>query len=86
MASRKRAKNPLYDGAVKCGCVVDANRRLAEYNTEVVTTLFTGQVALMVQKADSSKRGKAINVLAGFCPFCGVEYPRSTPSESKDSP
>ena len=57
-----------------CGCAGIVEASLAQRNTTLVTTLFTGQVLLRTEKADTSKRGKVIAVVASFCPFCGVAY------------
>ena len=57
-----------------CGCAKMVQASLAELNTTLVTTLFTGQVLLRTEKTDTRKRGRAIAVVASFCPFCGAAY------------
>lgn len=60
---------------VKCKCVRKVNKILLEKNARLVTTLLTGKVACVVEKADDTKRGKLPYMLASYCPFCGKAYP-----------
>lgn len=83
MAAKKKAKNPLYNGLVECPCVELIHKALAKsesaamQNTRVVTTMFTGRVALMTEKVDSGRRGKPALLTASHCPFCGKKYPEA---------
>ena len=64
-----------------CDCIELTNKALAEKgtNTEIVSTLpLFGDIArvlISVAKIDEKKRGKPINLLPSYCPFCGEKYP-----------
>jgi hypothetical protein len=66
-----------------CGCISDVDNRLREHNTSLVTTLFSqpDRVAVETDKIDSKKRGKAMRVIASYCPFCGEKYARTDPTQ-----
>jgi hypothetical protein len=64
-----------------CDCMTKVNEHLAERNTQLTPTLAIrdGQfkmlgATLATQKIDKSKRGQPSNVIAAYCPFCGVKY------------
>lgn len=65
------------DAAEGCGCVAKVNARLVEHNTRLVTTLFgPPRVLIDTCKLRDGIRGKPKPVLASYCPFCGVAYPK----------
>jgi hypothetical protein len=63
---------------VKCKCVAKVNKLLVANNARVPTSLFFGKTAVLVEKVDSTKRGRAPVLLASCCPFCGVRYPEES--------
>jgi hypothetical protein len=64
-----------------CDCVSNTNKSLREkYNSELITTIgfVEGQpsrIAVATEKADTTKRGRPIRLVATFCPFCDEKYP-----------
>lgn len=59
-------------------CVKVMNTELAKYNTQLEEVIaFTSPIreiiALRTTKIDPRKRGRAMNCIASFCPFCGVK-------------
>ena len=59
-----------------CNCIVkvDADARMIEGNTRVLTNLFGTIVAVSTVKRDEKKRGRPLTLAATFCPFCGEKY------------
>jgi hypothetical protein len=56
-----------------CTCIAEMNAALAERNSMIVTTLFSGIPIIATEKINSRKRDKAV-AIASFCPFCGTKY------------
>ena len=60
----------------KCRCVDMVDKTLAAYHSRVVTTLFTGMVAVCTEVVSGApKRTQPTRLIATFCPFCGERYP-----------
>lgn len=59
-----------------CDCIerVDADPRMIEGNTRILTNLFGTIVAVSTEKRDSKKHGRPMTLAATFCPFCGQRY------------
>jgi hypothetical protein len=75
---RKPKARSVYD----CGCIKKVNALLAPKNTGVevgMTINFQDGsqgdcLRIATFKLDGKKKGRAVNLLALFCPFCGVKY------------
>jgi hypothetical protein len=61
-----------------CDCINKINEKLKERNTELIVALSLSNksdtVVISTGKVDSKKRGKPINMLPAYCPFCGRKY------------
>jgi hypothetical protein len=68
----------------RCACMMAINDHLRAHNTKLAFSfILTGDRSgmdvlpmIMVEKIDLKKRGKAMNIVPTFCPFCGTKYPR----------
>jgi len=68
----------------RCSCMEAINDHLKPRNTRLsVSFCLTGDRAgmdvlpmIMVEKIDTKKRQRPMNVIPTFCPFCGTKYPR----------
>lgn len=71
-----------------CECMARFNERLADHNTRIVEMIsLSGNLTealctphIEVEKIDAKKRGRAMGVIATFCPFCGVRYRQEAPA------
>lgn len=66
-----------------CDCIRRTNERFKQknMNTElVIACILTGETRILVatDKIDTKIRGKAVNMMATYCPFCGEKYPELT--------
>jgi hypothetical protein len=66
-----------------CDCINRTNKRFAEHklNTKLAPAYFpSGRVRLVVAtcKVNEKEKGKAMNMIATYCPFCGEKYPELT--------
>ena len=62
---------------MSCKCITDADKKLASKNAKLTVTFnLMGQVfpQIMVEKADTKKRGPLPILVPTFCPFCGKKY------------
>ncbi len=68
----------------QCKCMAEIDDHLKPHNTKLsvsftITRDLSGMDALpmiMVEKIDTRKRQRVMNVVPTFCPFCGKKYPR----------
>lgn len=81
-AKSKRAPKKKEPSVKACGCIDKINELLAAKNTGIelgLTLNFeTGAqgdcLRIATYKCDSKKKGRAISLLALYCPFCGRKY------------
>jgi hypothetical protein len=58
-------------------CLIEADKKLAEKNTRlswmfgVSSTNMGSFIRVATEKVDKSIRGKPLNIVANYCPFCG---------------
>ena len=63
-----------------CNCIETVNKDIAEkFNSALRSTIpltATGvaRIILATEKADPRKHGKAVTLVASFCPICGEKY------------
>jgi hypothetical protein len=78
-------RETIPDEPTRCACMTAANNQLKSHNTKLaVSFIFTRDLSggmdvlpmIAVEKIDPRKRGKVMNVVPTFCPFCGTKYPR----------
>lgn len=65
--------------AAECKCIelLDAEQKMVASNTRIMTGFIGPDRAFIATiKRFDDKRGKPIMVMASFCPFCGVRYPK----------
>lgn len=63
--------------AAPCNCIAEMDEHLAPHNCQLVTNLLGPQRAVVAtMKVVSKKRGAVPYVMATYCPFCGVAYPK----------
>lgn len=78
--------------AKHCDCVTMVNEKMAEagQNQRIVASLgiitrdFVARAVVETEKVDSSRRNRPPRLVATYCPFCGVEYPRVTPKRGTE--
>jgi hypothetical protein len=75
-----------------CGCIDEIDRRLSAFNTRLVLgfSLTEGAVgpfgagqwwaAIATTKVDPRRRGRAMQVVPIYCPFCGLRYRPADPA------
>ncbi len=65
-----------------CDCITKMNEKLTEFNTQLNTAFSFkyGEMGVRIEtfKRDPVKRGKAIAVIASYCPFCSEKYDPGT--------
>lgn len=69
----------------RCTCMEAVNNHLKPQNTKLsVSFCLTRDLGgmdvlpmIMVEKIDTKKRQRTMNVIPTFCPFCGTKYPRN---------
>lgn len=82
MAKSKRMSKKKEPSVRDCGCIDKIDKLLAAKNTGVDVGLtlnfetgIQGDCLLIgTYKHDSKKKGKALNLFAQYCPFCGRKY------------
>lgn len=67
--------------ALECKCISEMNEHLKPHGGEILINLFGPPRAFIsTHQLDAPKgkrKPKVPYVMATFCPFCGVKYPRS---------
>ena len=65
-----------------CECIEKVEAKLAEKNTRLHLAFSCSgeptKVMLGTEKIDSKVRGKPVNLISAYCPFCGVKYECNT--------
>lgn len=70
-----------------CTCIETVNEKLASRNTRLLEPIFihgdTGRRLFVETQQIETGRGKAkaTSVFTSYCPFCGVEQEKQTPSK-----
>lgn len=66
-----------------CECRTAIDTELAASNAKIGIALLIGDGSLdlappliVLEKVDEKKRGRLPNLVATYCPFCGVKYTR----------
>lgn len=65
-----------------CTCIAAINDHLKPHNTQLVVSFSLAPQdapelpVISTEKIDTKKRGRPMNVVPTFCPFCGGKYPR----------
>lgn len=64
-----------------CNCRAAVNKNLVNENAKIAVGLFFGNSRIdlappmiVLERIDSSRRGKLPNLIASYCPFCGEKY------------
>ena len=77
---------------MNCNCIAEMDAAMTEHNTVVNSSIAFGgsspglYVSVPTMKLDTSKRGKAITLIASYCPFCGKGcYPHDAPVPGGDA-